>query len=116
MILFVIDGSDTGYVSKIDLPDDKKTILVLNKMDLGQCCTADINADETVSISAKEKTNIDILLKTIHQVLGINYVDLSAAACFTSRQHNILHQLIDSPDKHTAKTAISELLTGPLSV
>lgn len=115
LILYVVDGSNVSETPDIELPADKKTILVINKSDFGSAAF-DIRADATVTISAKNKTNLDGLLDAIHLVTGVNDIHAATAVCFTDRQRDILRQIMDCRDRQGAKTLISQLLYGPLSV
>ena len=116
MILFVVDGSQDGNFVEIDFPKDKKTIFVYNKSDLGQAACVNVKADATVSISAKDNRNIDSLIQAVQNIAGVDDVIADDAVCFTERQSSLLKKIINSNDKDSAKTAISQLLISPLYV
>jgi len=96
---------------------DKSVITVLNKSDL----PAKFDAgrlpkilSNTVQISAKLGAGIENLKEKIRQTTGAADFDLRQAICFTSRQENLLKQLINVKSKRQAASTITELLTGQM--
>ena len=116
LILYVVDPANPTTISQIDFAEGKKVIVVINKSDLGVSAEVDVNADATVLISAKNNTNIEKLINAIHEVAGVNDFDTEMTVCFTKRQETLLEQIADCGDKAAAKTLISQLLFGAVSV
>lgn len=117
LVLLLIDPTATTDTADLKFPKDKKVIAVFNKSDITPPpADIDIDADAAVSISAKNADNIDALIEKIITVLGVNKLDIARPVCFTPRQHSLLQRLIGASDKPAAKTLISELLNGDISV
>jgi len=122
LVLLVLDNSQTNnqlddcLLKKIA---DKEILTVLNKCDLPTRFDANklpqILAN-TVKISAKLGTGIENLLKKIQQLCGVIDFDLKTTVCITSRQENLLEQLINTKSRDHAVSIITELLNAPLSV
>ncbi|MHC4212447.1 MAG: GTPase [Planctomycetota bacterium] len=116
LILLVLDASEPAR--QIDHTfTDKKVLTVLNKSDLPiKLDTSNFANNLTVSISAKEATGLENLIKRITDISGVADFELNSAVCFTQRQSLLLQELIkaDSPDKHSS--IIAELLNGHLRV
>ena len=91
--------------------EGKEVVRVLNKCDGGtETC------DGEICISAKNGENIEAVLEGIVEVLGVKEFGAGTAVCFTKRQHSLVQRVMATSDKQTAKTAISELLNGEVSV
>ena len=116
IILHVIDGSTPVPIEQ--LKTDKPVLTVINKSDLG--CAIDENtyldSASSVQISAKNETGIEELTDKIQTVLGVSGFDASLPVCFTERQRRLLTQLAAVNDKTSAKSLITELLSGPVCV
>lgn len=110
MILHVIDGSAAADIKMIET--DKPVLTILNKSDLG--CVVD--CPSAVRISAQTGQGIEALTAKIQEISGVCTFDSSAAVCFTARQFELLTRLTGPNDKTTAKSIITELLTGLVSV
>jgi len=96
-----------------------KVLTVLNKCDLParlNCRKLPQILANTVKISAKLGTGIENLLKKIQQLCGVIDFDLKTTVCITSRQENLLEQLINTKSRDHAVSIITELLNAPLSV
>ncbi len=118
LILLVLDNSqandqlDDRFGEKIA---GKKVLTVLNKSDL--LPKFDIGKlpeilSNTVHISAKESTGVENLLEKIRQICGVVDFDLKTPVVFTSRQENLLQQLINTKSKQQTASIITELLNG----
>jgi tRNA modification GTPase len=118
LVLLVLDNSEpaeqlTGIL--IDRLADRKVLTVLNKSDLparfdpANLPTATSN---TVTISAKLGTGIDLLCTKIQQLAGVETFDPNQPICFTARQEQILTQLAATKSKVAAHSIITELLSG----
>lgn len=120
LVLLVVDSSqpvDQLDARLLDKITDKKLLTVLNKSDLP--ARLDIGKlpkmlANTVRISAKFETNIEILTGKIQQLIGVSDFDIHTAVCFTDRQENLLKQLKNAKSKQQAASIITELLNGQL--
>ena len=122
LILLVLDNNQPahqldGKLLKKLAP--KKILIVLNKSDL----PAKLNPKnlppplaETVLVSAKFETGIDVLIRKIQEVLGVTALDLGQSICFTDRQKNLLKKIEHAKSKDSATATITELLKAPLRV
>lgn len=118
MVLLVLDNSQP--VEELDARISeriagKNVITVLNKSDLPakfDAAKLPKTLSNTVQISAKFGTGIETLKERIRQTSGAADFDLRQAICFTSRQENLLKQLINAKSKQQAASAITELLKG----
>ncbi len=111
LVLLVLDS--TRPISQFDasILEGRPTVTVLNKRDI-----VPLSVPGTISISATFNENIASVIIAIREKLGIETFDLTEPACFTQRQHNIMHRLISAADAPTARDLITELINGPLSV
>jgi hypothetical protein len=71
---------------------------------------------DSVTISAKNDTGIKELAEKIRSVLGVADFDLTSCVCFTPRQKKLLGRLTGAKTKADAKSTITELLNGGISV
>jgi tRNA modification GTPase len=122
LILLVLDNNQPahqldGKLLKKLAP--KKILIVLNKSDV----PAKLNPKnlppplaETVLVSAKFETGIDVLIRKIQEVLGVTKLDLKQSICFTDRQKNLLKKIEHAKSKDSATATITELLKAPLRV
>lgn len=71
LILYVVDGGDSGGIDNdiITRLNDKKYILVVNKCDNDVCIKYENIACDTICVSAKNGTNIDLLKDKIYNAL-----------------------------------------------
>ena len=71
LILYVVDGGDSSGIDNdiITRLNDKKYILVVNKCDNDVCIKYDNIACDTICVSAKNGTNIDLLKDKIYNAL-----------------------------------------------
>lgn len=118
LVLLVLDNSqpteklDDHIIERIA---GKKVITVLNKSDLP--AKFDIGKLpqtllEAVQISAKQGAGIEKLKEKILQACGAADFDSQQPVCFTSRQENLLRQLIHAESKQQAVSYLTELLNG----
>ena len=116
LILLVLDASEPGH--PIDHTfTDKKVLTVLNKSDLPMKLDAtNFAGNQTISLSAKDSTGLENLIKRITEICGAADFELNSAVCFTQRQSLLLKELAeaDSPDQR--RSIIAELLNGHLRV
>lgn len=110
LIFYIIDGSREADIDRIET--NKPVLVIMNKADLG--CVVD--CPSAVHISAETGQGIEVLAEKIQSELGISGFDPSAAVCFTTRQVGLLSKLTQAIDKSTAKSIITELLSGAVSV
>ncbi len=118
LVLLVLDISqDAAQLNDrlVEAIAGKIVLTVLNKSDLP--ARLDIGKlpkmlANTVRISAKFETNIEILTAKIQQLTGVIDFDLHTAVCFTDRQENLLKQLKNAKSKQQAASIITELLNG----
>jgi tRNA modification GTPase len=123
MILLVLDNSYSteqlipGLIESIA---DKKVLTVLNKSDLWHGLPARVNtakmAVPPINISAKFGTGIDELCDSVRHITRIENFDINQPVCFTSRQEELLKQIIAVKSKEKARLIITELLSGTLIV
>ncbi len=125
LVLLVLDcsaGADDGRAAVEivrSLAPGKKMLAVLNKSDLpGVLATEQPGFDlgDSVTISAKNDTGIKELAEKIRSVLGVADFDLTSCICFTPRQKKLLGRLTGAKTKAEAKSTITELLNGGISV
>ena len=122
LVLLVLDNNqpaeqiDRKLLKKIA---GRKILTVLNKSDL----PAELDAEklppalsEKIEISAKEGAGIKELIKKIREFTGVDSFDLHQPVCFTSRQKELLEQLITAKSTTQAASIITELLNGQVSV
>ena len=118
LLLLVLDnsqGTEKLNESLFEKITNKKILTVLNKSDL----PAKFNPAQlpdalknTVLISAKLETGIENLLNKIRQICDAADFELNSAVCFTTRQENLLKQLLGAKSKRKALFVITELLNG----
>ncbi len=116
LILLVLDASEPAQPIDHNFTDNK-VLTILNKSDLStKLDTSNFANNLTVSLSAKEATGLENLIKRITQICGVADFELNAAVCFTQRQTLLLQELVkaDSPDERSS--IIAELLNGHLQV
>lgn len=122
LVLLVLDNSqpaeklDDQIIERIA---GKKVVTVLNKSDLPPRFDANwlpASVSNTLQISAKSGAGIEKLKEKILQTCGAADFDTRQAVCFTSRQENLLRQLINATSKQQAASNIAELLNGLLLV
>lgn len=118
LVLLVLDNSqpteklDDSIIERIA---GKKVITVLNKSDLpakfdtGKLPQA---LSDAVQISARQGDGIEKLKEKILQTCGAADFNPQQPVCFTSRQENLLRQLIHAESKQQAASTITELLNG----
>lgn len=120
LVLLVLDNSqpaeqlDKHLIKKVA---NRKVLTVLNKSDLpGRLDTAKLpeSLGNTVLISAKFGTGIEVLTEKIRQICSVTEFDLKTSVCITSRQENLLKQLQKIQNKQQADLIIKELLNGQL--
>jgi len=118
LVLLVLDNSqlaeklDDCIIEKIA---GRKVITVLNKSDLPSRFDAGRlpeSLSNTVQISAKQGDGIENLKEKIQQTCGAADFDPQQPVCFTSRQENLLRQLIHVESKQQAASNITGLLNG----
>jgi tRNA U34 5-carboxymethylaminomethyl modifying GTPase MnmE/TrmE len=92
-------------------------LTVLNKIDLPMKLDASNFADNlTVSLSAKEATGLENLIKRIKQICGAADFELNSAVCFTQRQSLLLQELVKADSTDECDSIIAQLLNGHLRV
>jgi len=122
IVLLILDASVQAQETLdffAEILADKKTLTVLNKIDLPvRFDTSQLpqNLSNIVSISARFSTGCDEMIKTIEQILGVAELDYKKPLCFTRRQEQLLQQIISSKTKEQTVSVISELLNGKLRV
>ncbi len=122
LLLLVLDSSqsiDQVNERLLEKITAKKVLTVLNKSDLPAGLEHAQLPDalkNTALISAKLETGIENLLNKIRQTSGTADCNFLAPICFTTRQKNLLKQLLDTKSKRKALFAITELLNGRLRV
>jgi len=98
-----LDGEDREILK---LLEDKKAIVILNKIDLNVSKTtqedirSEINDVEIIEISAKEYIGIDLIYKKIADMFAINEIGLDNSAIITNVRHkDIITKAIQSTNK-----------------
>ncbi len=104
LIIYVVDGScplDENDEEILRLIEDRKAVVLLNKTDLTMVVTADMLRNKTkhkvISVSAKERTGIEILEKEIKFMFYQGEIDFNDQVYITNVRH---------------KNALSEALTS----
>lgn len=118
LVLLVLDNSQPTEKYDAHISEritGKKVITVLNKSDLP--ARFDIGKlprtfSNTVRISAKEGAGIEQLKERMCRTIGAAGFDLQQPVCFTSRQEDLLRQLINAKSKQQAASNITELFNG----
>ncbi len=122
LVLLVLDGSDTAKQvdqSLLEKIAGRKILTILNKSDLpAELDPAELPKilSETVRLSAKTGDGIENLLEKLRHVCGVVGYDFQRPVAFTARQQNLLKQLIRAKSKDNARSIITELLNGTVSV
>jgi len=119
LVLFVLDGSrkivNEELKFKSDLLKDKRVLVVWNKLDLGQKTDQsqlNLNFTASVSISAKSGDGIELLLKRIREISGVQDFSLNTPVCTSQRQLELLKLICRAAlTKTRAKELITELLS-----
>ena len=121
LVLLVLDGSQPTERFDEHIRErlaGKKVVTVLNKSDL----PARFDAEKlpgifsnTVRISAKQGTGIEILKDRICRTVGVCSFDTQQAICFTARQEELFKQLATAESAQHAASIITEVSSGPLS-
>ncbi len=116
LVLLVLDNSQpAGQLDKrlLEKIAGKKILTILNKSDL----PAEFDTDKlpkalatTVKISAKHNTGIEDLREKIRDLCGVIDFDLRTEVCITSRQENLLSELLGAKSKKQARLIITKLL------
>jgi len=119
LVLVVLDQSKAE--SQVDeetrnLIRDKKTITVLNKVDMPKALDTRHIEGPKVEISAQHGSGIGRLNEAILSVLGLADFNLRQSVCFTLRQSNLLVEILQADTKERAVSAISRLLNDKISV
>jgi len=122
LALLVLDNNTPASLldrKSLEKISTKKILTVLNKSDLPaglDVTKLPKSLSNTVQISAKLGTGIEILTQKILHVCGAAEFDLHSTVCFTSRQEKLLNQLTNAKSKKQASKTITELLNGRLRV
>jgi tRNA modification GTPase len=119
LVLVVFDQNKSEYrldEQTRELIRGKKTITVLNKLDLPAGLDVDQIAKPKLEICAQDGIGIAELNETIVSVLGLADVNLRQSACFTVRQSKLLGEILEADTKDGAVSAISRLLNDKISV
>lgn len=112
IVLAVVDASKkSGTVTAAG----RKTLVVLNKSDLG--CRVDVDSFENaVCVSAADGSGISDLLAAIEIILGTADFDFKTTVCFTRRQTEIMKKIASTETKEKIKGLVTELLTGQIFI
>ena len=94
LIIYVVDGSkelDENDAQIMDLIQERKAVVLLNKTDLETVITEELLQEKTgktvISISAKEETGIDKLEKTIQNLFYEGNLDFNDEILITNVRH-----------------------------
>lgn len=96
LVISILDGSreiDEEDIEILELLKDKKSIVVLNKIDLGNTKISKedivniIGEKEIIKISAKENIGIDKIYETITRMFELNEINLDNEAIITNIRH-----------------------------
>lgn len=96
LVIAILDGSreiDEEDIEILELLKDKKSIVVLNKIDLGNTkinkedIVNIIGEKEIIEISAKEDIGIDKIYETITKMFELNEINLDNEAIITNIRH-----------------------------
>jgi tRNA modification GTPase len=112
LVLLVLDNGKTNQSKELR---NRKTLVVLNKSDLG------IKADEaefadSVKISAKTGDGVDILIEKILRKLAVTDFDMQKTVCFTARQSELISQIAGASSKNQIAEIAGRLLNAPVCV
>ncbi|MBN1505759.1 MAG: 50S ribosome-binding GTPase [Sedimentisphaerales bacterium] len=119
LVLLILDASqhaDQLSESLMDRLLNKRTIVVLNKVDLPRRfdpASVPAHLGQPIHISAKQGTGIEELIQAIHQTLGTTAFDPKAPVAFTTRQTSLLEQLTRAPSSPGLPHAGGGPLRGP---
>jgi tRNA modification GTPase len=132
LVLLVLDNSEPAEQLTKSLTNKlagRKTLTILNKSDLPfvaqrrrdlpprfEPAKLPVALSNTVLISAKLGTGIDRLCTEVQRLIGAENFDLNQPICFTSRQEQLLKQLINADFKDKVSGIITQLLSGPPNV
>jgi tRNA modification GTPase len=120
LILLVLDASqpvEQLSESVADLLIGRKTITVLNKVDLPPRCDSEslpAHLRHVVHISAEQETGIEDLIRAIHDACVPKDFLLNTAVVFTDRQRIRVKQLTKASSPNEAALSLAELLHGPI--
>lgn len=118
LILLVLDISlpaDRLDAALLERMTGRKVLTVLNKSDLPARFDAALlpeNLGKPLKISAKFGTGIETLKAKVLQITDTADFGLHTPVAFTTRQENLLNQLVTAKSRHQAISIISELLDG----
>jgi len=122
LLLMVLDRSE-AKTTKLTIPKDFKSpdrlFVVLNKSDLdSRLDETAFNFDfaDTVTISAKNETGIEVLARKILSILRVDTFNSATPVCFTQRQKNLLKNILNTKSKPDLKPLITQLLNAPVCV
>jgi len=122
LVLLVLDSSkgieqlEQSLLGKLK---GKKVLAVLNKSDLDKKIDAEnlpTDCADVVEISAKDSVGIETLSAKIQDCLGVIDFNVSQPICITTRQQNLLFDVIQADNQPRAKDVIQDLLIGEVSV
>ena len=114
LVIAILDGSreiDEEDIEILELLKNKKSIVVLNKIDLGNIkiskkdITNIIGEKEIIEISAKENIGIDNIYETITNMFELNEINLDNEAIITNIRHkDIINNAINATKKAIEST------------
>jgi len=113
LILCVFDS--TVPIPKLPLPENKKTLVVFNKLDLRPAADQshiELAFADSVAVSAKTGEGLPLLVDKISRLLVPDSFDPTQPACFTPRQKDIITRLSTAKTKPAIEPLITELLNG----
>lgn len=97
LIIYVVDGSrhlDNNDYEIMNLIKDKKTIVLLNKSDIGQVVSTndlkELSCCDIISVSAKEETGLDKLEEGIKQLFFAGNISFNDEVIITNTRHKSL--------------------------
>ena len=89
----------------LEIAKNKKTIIILNKIDLKQIITNDNQKlesfkDNIINLSAKNKIGLELLFEKITNMFNLNEINLDNDIVITNERHkNLITKAIENLDK-----------------
>ena len=116
IVIYLSDTQQQTTEPKPDWLKNETVLFVQNKCDLLNDEQKQGFSNRYISISAQTGDGIDDLCTKILEALNVQNLDLNTAVCFTKRQTDLIKSLTTAKDAKQAKTAITQLLKGHISV
>ena len=115
LVLLVLDSSrelEDEDNQLIDYIKDKKSIIILNKMDLESKIEESVlsNFENIIKISAREEIGLDVLKKTIKDLFFSGEIDSESLIISNSRHKQALYRALDNAENALVRVQNNEYL------